>query len=67
MIGIDAWLLLRGKKRLSRKEIIAFSLYLAVPTAAMVLQPFLYGVYFIVLATILAALVMYVFIISDQT
>ena len=67
MIGIDAWLLLRGRKRLSRKEIIAFSLYLAVPTAAMVLQLFLYGVYFIVLATILAALVMYVFIISDQT
>ncbi len=67
MLGTDVWLLIRGRRRLSKREFIAFSLYLAVPTAAMVLQLFLYGVYFIVLATVLAALVMYVFIISDQT
>ena len=67
MVGMDIRILLRGRGRLSKKEIIAFSLYLAVPAAAMVLQLFLYGVYFIVLATILAALAMYVFILSDQT
>jgi signal transduction histidine kinase len=67
MIGTDFLFLLQGRRRLSRREIIAFSLYLSVPTIAMVLQLYLYGVYFIVLATILAALVMYVFIISDQT
>ena len=67
MIATDAYLLLCDRKNLTKKETVAFTLYLVIPVASMVVQVFVYGVYFIVFAAIIAALVKFVFIISDQT
>ena len=67
MMGADISLLVKEKDRLSEKEILAFSLYFVIPVAAMLLQLFIYGVYPIVFATIVAAFTMYVFILSDET
>ena len=67
MIGTDAYLLLCDRKNLTKKQTVAFALYLGIPTVSMVVQIFIYGVYFIVFATIVSAGVMFVFIISDQT
>lgn len=53
--------------RLSRRERTAFWIYLAVPIAAMIVQIFVYGVYFVIFAAILGALVLYVFIVNEQT
>ncbi len=67
MIATDTYLLLCDRKNLTKKETVAFTLYLAIPVVSMIVQVFVYGVYFIVFAAIIAALVKFVFIISDQT
>ncbi len=67
MIATDAYLLLCDRKNLTKKETVAFTLYLVIPVVSMFVQVFVYGVYFIVFAAIIAALVKFVFIISDQT
>ena len=67
MIGTDAYLLLCDRKNLTKKETVAFTLYLVIPVVSMIIQVFVYGVYFIVFAAIIAALVKFIFIISDQT
>ena len=67
MMTADFCLLFREKARLSLKETLAFSLYFTIPVAAMVLQLFIYGIYLIVTATIVAAFIMFIFILSDQT
>ena len=67
MIGIDVRLLIRHRDRLSLKEAAAFWIYIVVTVTAMILQIFIYGVYFIVFATIIAALVMYIMILTDHT
>ena len=67
MMTADFCLLFREKARLSLKETLAFSLYFTIPVAAMVLQLFIYGIYLIVMATIVAAFIMFIFILSDQT
>ena len=64
---LDVYLLLHDRNRLTKKEYTAFWLYVVVTAAAMVLQLFIYGIYYIVLATIVAALIMYIFILSDLT
>ena len=67
MIGTDLYLLLSDRGRLTKKEIAAFTVYLTSPLVFMTVQLFVYGINFIVFATIVAALTMFVFIISDQT
>ena len=67
MMVIDIRLLFLEGKRLSEKETLAFSLYFAIPIAAMFLQLFIYGVSFIVFSCVIAAFVMFVFVLSDQT
>ena len=67
MIATDTYLLICDRKRLSRKETVAFSLYLAIPSISMVVQVFIYGIFFIVFATVIAALIMFVVMVSDQT
>ena len=62
-----AVLLLFLRKRFSRRERVAFCFYLIVPLAAMAAQPFVYGIYLIVLAMGIAVLTMYLFIVSDLT
>ena len=61
-----AVLLYREHSKLSRKEHIAFVLFVAIPLIAMILQLFIYGIYIIVFASVLTGLLLYVFIISDQ-
>ena len=67
MFGTDAYLLLCDRKRLTKKETLAFTLYLIIPALSMVVQLFIYGIYFIVFAAILSALIMYIFLLSDRT
>ena len=67
MIATDTYLLICDHGRLSKRETIAFSLYLAIPSISMVVQVFIYGIYFIVFATVIAALIMFIVMISDQT
>ncbi len=64
---MDIYLLVCAGDRLTKKERLAFSLYLLIPCLAMAVQVFIYGVYFIVFAVVIAAMTMYVFIISDQS
>jgi len=67
LLLMDMGLLIRCRERLDRKERLAFWIYFAVPFAAMLAQIFVYGFNFVVLATVLAALAMDMFILSEQT
>ena len=67
MLGMDIWLLIRCREALSPKEASAFWIDITVTAAAMVLQIFIYGIYFVVFASIIAALVMYIIILINHT
>jgi len=67
IIAADLYLLVHDRKLLTKKERFAFTLYFVIPAAAIIVQLFIYGIYVILFATIVGALVMYIFIISDQT
>ena len=56
ILAENVYLLLRERERLTRSEKLAFWNYLAVPAMAMIVQMFLYGVNYILLSTIIAAL-----------
>ncbi len=60
-------LLYRLRERLTRRERLAFCVYLLAPLAAIGIQPFFQGVYVIVQSTAVAVLTMYVFVLSEQT
>ena len=66
MLLLDMGLLVRERGRFSRKEKVALWIYFAAPLAAMILQMFVYGIYFVIFAIVLVALVMYLFILSAQ-
>ena len=66
MLLMDMGLLVRYRSRLSRKERTAFWIYFSVPLAAMILQLFVYGIYFVIFATILCAAVLYIFLLTEQ-
>ena len=63
---LNAFLLIKEHSRLSRKERVAFWLFVTIPVLAMILQLFIYGIYIIVFASILTGLFLFIFIISDQ-
>lgn len=56
----------RRRVWLTRKQRAALLVYLLVPAAGMLVQMFFYGVLTIALGTVVAALVMLVFLLSDQ-
>ncbi len=60
-------LITRYRKRLSRAERISFCVYVCVPILAIIAQLFFYGIYFLLLASTLAAVFMLGAIILDQT
>ena len=64
---LDILLIVRYRKQLSRAERISFCVYVCVPIAALIAQLFFYGVYFLLLASTLAAVFMLGAIILDQT
>ncbi len=55
----NAWLLIWHRKKLSTREIWSFSLYIALPVAAMTAQLFIYGVPLLNLSSALSALCIY--------
>lgn len=63
---LNLMLLFRVREKLSRKQFAAILIYLLAPTAAMLVQIFFYGLYFIILGTAIAAMVMLIFVITDQ-
>lgn len=60
------FLLIRDGNRLTKKERIAYWLYFLIPFFAMCIQVQVYGIYVVVFALVLAAVIMYIFLVSDQ-
>jgi len=58
--------LIHRRRRLTGRQFHAQMIYIAVPLASMVIQMFLYGLLLIVCGTIIGALTMFVFILSEQ-
>ena len=58
--------LLRRRARLSRKQYVALLAHLLMPALGMLIQMFFFGILSIALSTVAAALVMLVFLLSDQ-
>ena len=63
---INMALLVTGRRRLERRERLAFWIYSALPTAACIIQLFTTGIHFIIPAIIIAALAMFIFILMEQ-
>ena len=54
------------KKKLTRKEILAFTAYLAIPFVCMLVQMWFYGLILTAISTTISAMFMFLFILSDQ-
>ena len=67
LLVTDIVLLFRGKAVLTQKEVVAFSIYFMIPLSSVPIQAFIYGIYLNLLATIIAALAMHVFLFTEQT
>ncbi len=59
--------LIRRRKMLSDKQIRAFVIYFTLPMVAMTIQGLFFGIHLIVLSTVVAAMFMFGYIVSDQT
>ncbi len=59
--------LIRRRKHLSTKQKQAFALYSILPMIAMTIQGLFFGIHLIVLSTVVAAMVLFGYIVSDQT
>ena len=59
--------LIRRRSKLSARQRLAFGVYLLLPMGCMLLQMQFYGLFVIVLGTCVAALVMFTYILMDQT
>ena len=64
---INLILLILLRSGLSKRERTAFAIYILVPLGSMMLQMLLFGIYFIVLGSCIAASAMLAFIIADQS
>ncbi|MBQ9015708.1 MAG: histidine kinase [Firmicutes bacterium] len=51
---------------MTHKERIAFWLYFLIPLAGMFVQVFVYGIYIVIAGLVVSAVIMYIFILSDQ-
>lgn len=67
IMALNLLILLRRWGRYSRKQRVAFAVYIIVPMLAMLVQMLFYGLYVIVLGTAVSALFMLLYIQSDQT
>ncbi len=65
-IFLSLMALIRRRKKLSARQFIAFLIYLATPLLAILFQMFFYGIYAIVLGTVLSSVFLFLFILSDQ-
>ena len=67
MLLIDLGILIESRKTLSLNQKTAFWAYLVLPVIGIILQIFIYGIDFIVIATVLAGIVMFILVVIDQT
>lgn len=54
------------RKRLTRRELMAFCCYTIIPAVAMLMQMFIYGLYLNLFAAIISAVIMFVAIMEEQ-
>lgn len=66
IIIMDVWILTRRGHRMTPRGVFVCWIYAAVGVAAIVLQIFIYGIYFTVYAGIIIALIMYIVIMQNQ-
>ena len=64
---LNIFILIREGRLLTAGERKAFWIYSAIPAAAVVIQVFIKGAHLVIPATIIAALTMFIFIISERT
>ena len=65
-IVLNAVLIVIYRKRLTRRELMAFCCYTILPALAMVMQIFLYGLYLNLFSAMISAAFMFVFILEDH-
>ena len=66
MMGLNFISLILRRKRLNKKQRIAFAVYLLLPLCCMLIQMFSYGFLMIVIGTSLSVMIMFIFILLDQ-
>ena len=66
MMALNCVSLIFRRDRLSRRQFLAFAIYLLVPLCCMLIQMMSYGVLMIVIGTSVSVMVMFVFILLDQ-
>ena len=66
MMGLNLVSLFFRRKRLSRRQRLAFAIYLLVPLCCMLVQMASYGLLMIVIGTSLSLVIMFLFILLDQ-
>lgn len=64
---LNLFTMVRRLSRLSHKQHIAFGIYLLLPLVCMIVQMLSYGLLLIVIGTSIAAMFLFVFILSEQT
>ena len=64
---INTFIIIYNRKKLSKKEITAFRIYIILPLVALTIQIFYYGLLLTHFSEILSAFVMFIFILDDQT
>ena len=63
---LNLLVLWRRRKRLSRRQLVAYAVYILLPLLTMLIQMLFFGLYVIVLGTAVAALFMFLYIQRDQ-
>ena len=66
MMALNCLCLLHRRNRLSRRQRLAFAIYLLVPLACMLVQMVSYGLLMIVIGTSVSVMIMFIFILLDQ-
>jgi len=66
MMALNCGALIARQKRLTKRQILAFSVYLLVPLGCMLFQMVQYGLLMIVIGTSVSIMIMFVFILLDQ-
>ena len=66
VMAVNLWALSRRRKALSHRQFLAFLVYVTTPMASMVIQMFVMGLYFSGVGMALAALFMFVNILTDN-
>ena len=67
MMLLNLFALLRRKKKLTPLQFKGFQAYVLIPLACMVIQMFFFGIYMIVMGTAVASLVLFIYILGQQT